>query len=244
MKKITLITAILFLCLSQLLVAQNVLNKNNYENKGKDKKADNGSVEIFRDRFVVDVFQTFWLGMPSNVSSKKFNPGFNVSVLWDVKKSPKSPFSFGIGAGLNYHTQNSDALLGIEPTQWVTRYNIIPALDTTFKICRVNVVSLYVPIELRYRHSSGVKITLGARLGYVVGLNQRYKGKDLTGRNQLLDYKNYQIFNKVKYNFDFYARIGWKGLAVYYSYQVTSVFENGKGPQIRPMSVGISISPL
>lgn len=40
MKKITLITAILFLCLSQLLVAQNVLNKNNYENKGKDKKAD------------------------------------------------------------------------------------------------------------------------------------------------------------------------------------------------------------
>jgi hypothetical protein len=241
MKKITLITAILFLSLLQLVDAQNVLDKNNYKNK--DNPNGDNSVEIFRDRMVIDVFQSFWLGMPSNVSAMKFNPGFNVSILWDIKKKPKAPFSFGIGGGINYHTQNTNALLGIESTQWITRYNILPASDT-FKICRMNVVSLYVPLEFRYRHSSGFKFTLGARLGYIVGLNQRYKGKDLTGRNQLLDYKNYQIFNNLDYHFDFYARVGWKGLAVFYSYQLTSLFEAGKGPQIRPMTVGISISPF
>ncbi|PKP21809.1 MAG: hypothetical protein CVU02_01870 [Bacteroidetes bacterium HGW-Bacteroidetes-19] len=242
MKKTTLITVILFFCFSQLIVAQNVLDKKNYKNK--DDKTGDGSVEIFRDRMVIDLFQTFWLGMPSNVSSMKFNPGLNVSILWDIKKAPKSPFSFGLGGGVNYQTQNSDALLGVNPVSQITRYNIIPTLDTAFDICRVNVVSLYVPLEFRYRHSSGVKFTLGARIGYIVGLNQRYKGKDLSGGDQTLDYKNYDILNNLKYHFDFYARVGWKGLDLYYSYQVTSLFEDGKGPQIRPMSIGISISPF
>ena len=242
MKKITLIATIFLLSLLQLVDAQNVLDKKNYKNK--DNSNGDNSVEIFRDRMVIDVFQTFWLGMPSNVSSKKFNPGFNVSILWDIKKTPKSPFSFGLGGGVNYHTQNSDALLGLEPVNQITRYNIIPALDTAFDICRLNVVSLYVPLEFRYRHSSGFKFTLGARIGYIVGLNQRYKGKDLSGNDQTLDYKNYDILNNLKYHFDFYARVGWKGLDLFYSYQVTSLFEDGKGPQIRPMTIGISISPF
>ncbi len=242
MKRIGLIAAIILTSLFQVAVSQNVLDKNNYKKKDKNNNKET-SVEIFRDRMVIDVFQSFWLGMPSNVSSMKFNPGFSTSMLWDIKRAPKSPFSFGIGGGILYHSQNSDAVLKYNPLTGKTMYNIVSMSDS-INVCRMNTWSLYVPLEFRYRHSNGFKFTLGVRLGYIVGLSQRYKGDDLTGRNQKVDYTDYQILNKMNYNFDVYARIGWKGLALYYSYQVTSMFKDGLGPKINPMTVGISISPF
>ena len=46
----------------------------------------------------------------------------------------------------------------------------------------------------------------------------------------------------MKYNVDFYLRIGWKFVDLYYCYQVTPLFADNKGPKIRPMSLGISFS--
>jgi hypothetical protein len=243
MKKTGLIITFIILSITQIVVAQNVLDKNNYENKSKEDKNKNGSVEVFRDRMLIDLFQTFWIGMPSNVSSLKFNPGINTSILWDIKRGPKSPFSFGIGGGIMYQTQNTDAILGYDSSTGNTVYKIITNTDS-INTCRMNMVSLYVPLEFRYRHSCGFKITVGARLGYILSLNQKYDGQDLTGRNQAVDFTNYQIFNKLNYHFDFYARIGWKGLDLFYSYQITKLFVDGKGPQIAPMSIGITISPF
>jgi hypothetical protein len=242
MKKIGLIAAIILTSLFQVAVSQNVLDKNNYDKKDKNNNKET-SVEIFRDRMLIDVYQSFWLGMPSNVTSMKFNPGFSTSIVWDIKRAPKSPFSFGIGGGILYHSQNSDAVLKYNPLTGKTMYNIVSMSDS-INICRMNAWSLYVPLEFRYRHHNGFKFTLGVRLGYIVGLSQRYKGDDLTGRNQMVDYTDYQILNKMNYNFDVYARIGWKGLGLYYSYQVTSMFKDGLGPKINPMTVGISVSPF
>ncbi|HHT52954.1 MAG: hypothetical protein PHR19_08660 [Bacteroidales bacterium] len=242
-RKIGIIITLLFITLSTS-VAQNLLDGKNYEKPKKDSLSQVERVEIFRDRLVIDVFQSFWLGMPAAVNSAKFNPGVNVSMLWDIKKKSKFPLSFGIGAGVNYHTQNSNALIGIDSRSWTTLYNVLPQMDEEYKICRLDIVSLYIPLELRYRHHSGFKFSVGARLGSIVSVGQRYRGKDLSGKNQMLDYKDYQIFNKMKYHFDFYARIGWEGLGIFYSYQLTPLFESGKGPQVRPMSVGISISPF
>lgn len=243
MKRIGLLTVIILTSLFQVAVSQNVLDKKNYDKKEENKKNQDNSVEVFRDRMVIDVFQSFWLGMPASVNSMKFNPGFSTSILWDIKRAPKSPISFGIGGGILYHSQNSDALLKYNSTTGKTMYNVLSLTDS-IDICRTNMWSLYVPLEFRYRHHNGFKFTLGIRLGYIVGLSQRYKGLDVTGRNQETDYTEYQIFNKMDYNFDVYARIGWKGLGLFYSYQVTSLFKEGLGPKISPMTVGISISPF
>lgn len=242
-RKIGITITLLFVILSTS-VAQNLLDGKNYERPKTDSLPKVEKVEIFRDRMVIDVFHSFWLGMPAAVNSNKFNPGVNVSILWDIKKKAQSPFSFGIGAGVNYHTQKSNAIIGIDSRNWITQYNILPQLDTAYKICRLDIVSLYIPLEFRYRHDSGFKFSIGARLGSIVSVAQRYRGKDLSGKNQMVDYKDYQIFNKMKYHFDFYARIGWEGLGIFYSYQLTPLFESGKGPQVSPMSIGISISPF
>ena len=45
--------------------------------KGEEKP------EIVRDRLNIDIYHSFWMGMPQEVKHMKFDPGFSVSALWD-----------------------------------------------------------------------------------------------------------------------------------------------------------------
>jgi len=203
------------------------------------------AVEVFRDRLIVDVFHSFWFHVPENVNNKKFNPGFNIAVLWDFKTSKKSPISFGLGAGCTYHTQFSNAQLKYNNSTDLTKYYVLPEVVShkdSMKLNRMTYISCNIPLEFRYRHKSGFKFTVGVRLGLVAEISQRYKGKNLEGNNIDENFKYFLTHNRQKVNFDVYMRCGWKFVAVYYSYQVNRLFNEGKGPAVNPMSVGISLS--
>ena len=225
------------MCMFQISNAQDV-NKQE-KNKGKETK-----VEIFRDRLMVDVFHTFWLNSPTTINTKQFNPGFNVALMWDFKQANKGPMSFGLGLGVTYHTQFTDALLQMDDASKIMKYFVLPEKTDYFKykLNRISYVSCNIPLELRYRHSSGFKFTVGVRLGLIAELSQRYKGDDYKESGNQQNYKTFEIHNKQKFNFDVYARCGWKFVSVFYSYQVNKVFENGKGPLVSPMSLGLTIT--
>jgi hypothetical protein len=203
------------------------------------------AVEVFRDRLVVDVFHSFWFNVPSNVS-QKFNPGFNVAVLWDFKANKKSPISFGLGVGCTYHTQFSNAHLRYDNRTSTTKYFILPDQvlhkDSMMKVNRMTYINCNIPLEFRYRHKSGFKFTVGIRLGLVAEISQRYKGKNVDGNHTDENFKYFLNTDRQKVNFDVYMRCGWKFVSVYYSYQVNKLFNDGKGPAVNPMSLGISLS--
>lgn len=195
--------------------------------------------EIIRDRLMIDVFHSFWMGMPKEVNSNKLNPGFNIAFLWDFKKDPHKPFSFGLGLGVTYYTQFSDAILQQDPTDDVMRYYVLP-YDTMAKWNRLSYVNCNIPLEFRYRHKSGFKVSLGVRVGVVAEISHFYKGNSPDGLGTPIHRKSFEIYNKQKFNFDVYLRVGWKYVSVYYGYQINSLFESGKGPKIMPMSLGIT----
>lgn len=195
--------------------------------------------EIIRDRLMVDVFHTFWMGTPKEVNVNKFHPGFNVTGMWDFKSGNKGPFSFGLGVGVSYYTQFSDALLKWDSKDNKMRYYVIP-YDTIFSLNRMNYVNVHIPLEFRYRHKNGFKVSLGVRLGLVAEISQKYKGLNPNGNGERVRRKSFEIYNKQKYNFDVYLRMGWKYVSVYYCYQITPLFTKGDGPQIMPMSLGVT----
>ncbi|MCR4965508.1 MAG: outer membrane beta-barrel protein [Bacteroidales bacterium] len=195
---------------------------------------------VFRDRLIMDVFHSFWMGMPTEVNHKKFDPGFNFSAMWDFQIKNK-PLSFGLGVGVTYHTQYSNALLLYDKENGLMKYNVLPT-SVEYNLLKMNYLSANIPVEFRYRHKSGFKFSLGARIGLVAEVSQKYKGQDYTTGTDTLMIKNLRMENKLKYNVDVYTRIGWKFVDLYYSFQVTPLFEAGKGPKIHPMSVGISLS--
>ena len=106
----------------------------------------------------------------------------------------------------------------------------------------MNYLNVNIPLEFRYRPPNGFKFTVGARAGLICEISQKYKCSDPAIPADTAMYKNLLVKNKMKYNIDVYARIGWKFVNVYYSFQPTPLFANNKGPKIYPMSVGISLS--
>jgi len=208
------------------------------------QKIQTETVETFRDRLIVDVFHSFWMNVPTKVTHK-FNPGFNVAVLWDFKATKKSPISFGLGVGCTFHTQFSNAQLRFNNESKITKYYILPdviAHKDSLGLNRMTYINCNIPLEFRYRHKNGFKFTIGARLGLVAELSQRYKGKNIEGDGTQENYKFFLTNDRQKVNFDVYMRCGWKFVGVYYSYQVNKLFNEGKGPAVNPMSVGISLS--
>lgn len=195
---------------------------------------------VFRDRLILDMFHDFWMGVPTEVNHLKFDPGFNVSAIWDFKIKNK-PIAVGLGVGVTYHTQYSDALLQYDKDKDMMMYYILPEnLNTS--LLKMNYLSCNIPVEFRYRNPNGFKFTVGARAGLIAEISQKYKGEDPANPSDTLMYKNLNINNKLKYNIDVYTRIGWKFINVYYSFQPTALFIKGKGPKICPMSVGLSLS--
>lgn len=236
MKRIFLTIIMIGSCLGSLLVAQTA--ETPYTSP-KDTEDEQNPV-VFRDRFIIDFYHTFWMGMPTEVEHMKFDPGFNASAIWDFKIKNK-PIAIGLGIGVSYYTQYSNALLRYDKTNEVMKYYLLPSGVNYNHIC-MNYLSLNVPLEFRYRHPNGFKVSIGARGGWVALVNQVYKGSDPSVPSDTAMYKNLYVKNKMKFNIDFYARIGWKFVDVYYCYQVTPLFAESKGPKIRPMSVGISLS--
>ena len=235
------ILLIIICCFSFLFVFSQEQKRDLSEIQAKMQKE---AVEVFRDRLVVDVFHSFWMNVPSNVS-QKFNPGFNIAVFWDFKANKTSPISFGLGAGCTYHTQFSNAQLKYDERTQLTKYFLIPETITqkdSLKLNRMTYINCNIPLEFRYRHKNGFKFSVGVRLGLVVEISQRYKGKDVEGNHTDENYKYFLSTNRQKVNFDVYMRCGWKFVGVYYSYQVNKLFNEGRGPAVNPMSVGISLS--
>lgn len=207
---------------------------------GKEKTEKESKPVVFRDRLVMDIYHTFWMGMPTEVSHMKFDPGFTVSGIWDFKIKEK-PIAIGLGVGISYYTQYSNALLQYEESSDLMRYFVLSE-NVSYKLLKMNYLNVNIPVEFRYRHSSGFKFSIGARAGLICEVSQKYKGQDPHNPSDTAMYKNLHVMNKMKFNIDVYARIGWKFINAYYSFQPTPLFTVGKGPKICPMSVGISLS--
>lgn len=228
--------ALLFVALafSSVLLAQTT----NTPYTGKEKEST--KPVVFRDRLIMDIYHSFWMGMPAEVKHEKFDPGFNVSALWDFKIKQK-PLAIGLGVGISYYTQYSDALLRYDQEAEVMKYFLLPK-GVEYSTLKMNYFNVNIPVEFRYRNENGFKFSVGARAGLVCTVNQKYKGDDPINPADTLKMTNLRIENRKKYNIDVYARIGWKFVDAYYSLQLTPLFEPNKGPKIYPMSVGISFS--
>ena len=244
-----LFALILMVCVCAGLYAQDsqdtLSQKKNKKGKDKIEKVLNpygeDKVEVVRDRLNIDVYHSFWMGMPQEVKHMKFDPGFSVSALWDFKLPNKSPVSFGVGLGFSYFSQFTNALLKISDG-WIMKYYVIDS-DIKYKLNRINYMNCNLPIEFRYRHQkSGFKFSVGVRVGLIAEVSQNYKGADPEGGSMDRHYKSREIYNTQNISVEAYTRIGWKAFAVFYGVHINKIFNNGKGPAEFPMSLGFSVS--
>lgn len=203
------------------------------------------------DHFMLQFGADTWTGTNDSVSPKGFSRFFNAYVMLDKPFRSNPKFSVGLGAGIgssNIFFQNTyvdiTSLTGKLPFRRV---------DTTNHFKKFKLTTIYVeaPIELRFcsnpeETSTAIKAALGVKIGTM--LKAYTKGKSLVDKNgnKVNEFVEKQsskrFFNGTRLSAT--ARIGYGIFSLYGSYQITALLKDGAGPDVRPYSIGISISGL
>ncbi len=219
------------------------------KSKTKTKKKIDLSTRA-NDHIMIQFGGTQWQGMPDTIHHKGFSKTFNAYAMLDFpfKTSPKISVAIGPGIGTD-HIMFTKTLIGIK--EKTASIHFSNEQDTNYyKKTALTTAYLEAPVELRYSSNpvtgNGLKVALGFKVGTLINAHTRnVKFSDKSGvliNNYVLKEESKYFFNKTR--FSFMARAGYGHFTVFFSYQLNPVFKTGLGPDVKPMTIGLTLSGL
>lgn len=228
----------------------------------EDKKKTTYGKLIQADRVVADIFTDMWMrngAASDSITPKQINLGGNVYIM---KEFPfgTSNFSFAVGLGVSCHNLYSDARpinytfdsTGNKAYGGATTFTKIPAKSTDgsqdihYKNNKFTVVYADIPLEFRFRlKNNAFKFYLGGKFGVMLGNHTKYNGDNYNEDypTPTIKVKEYNIANMNRVRYGITLRTGWKWVQVYAYYSLSHLFKKDMGPEMYPISVGLTISP-
>ena len=203
------------------------------------------------DHFLVQFGYTGWAGKPDSISPSGFSKSINVYFMFDFpfKSNPKLSMAFGPGISTdNIIFKNTH--VGIADN--ASMISIRDAADTVhFRKTKLGTAYLEAPVEFRYtadpmNSDRSFKFALGVKVGTMLGAKTRNKdlqdGNGNTINAYVMKESSKRFFNTTRLSA--HARVGWGHFTVYGSYQLTTLFKDAMGPEVRPFSIGLTLSGL
>jgi hypothetical protein len=203
------------------------------------------------DHFFIQLGYLSWTGKPDSIRTKGMPRTLNMYVMLNFPFKTNPHWSVAIGPGIASDNMYFDKMtVGIARTTPAVQF--MDVSDTAhFKKYKLSTNYLEAPVELRYRFNpeddrKSVKVAVGAKVGVLI--NAHVKGVTLENvSNQTInDYtakeSTKRFFNKQRLSL--MGRVGVGSFSVFASYAITSLYQEGLGPAIHPMSIGLNISGL
>lgn len=202
---------------------------------------DNGR----EDQIIFDINHDRFLELPDGVEQSIWSRGVNIYGMYDLPIA-KQNLSFAVGFGFsssNYFL-NSD-IVDIDTTNGQTYSTLVP-YDTDsidFKRSKISANYIDVPVELRFRTNENAKgnrfkLAIGAKIGRKV--NFHTKRIDENGDR----FKAYVFPNVRDWRYGVTGRIGYGKVTISGYYSLVPLFEDNRGVELTPISIGISIIPF
>lgn len=193
----------------------------------------------------IDIFNDLVMDAPDGITFRGFNPGVNVYAMHNFPIG-ESNFAFAAGLGLGMHNLYSNSLL--QDTSGVSFLSKIPdktpgGKNIDYKKSKISLTYLDIPLELRFKTESGFRIAIGFKGGYLLNAHTKYKGDDLEDGSKI-KVKMSQLPNFQKWRFGPSFQVGYKWINLTGFYSVSKVFEENLGPQLYPVSIGLSLRPF
>jgi len=210
------------------------------------QKADSSEFNIYKykptpkDRLVLEVNHTGWLGVPSEFEQTLFSGGVNLMLFFD-HPIRSSHFSFAWGASISSYNIHGPFNL-VYKMDTVSNKVLFTSLEkrtTSYNINRIGLKILEMPFEFRFRTFTDYqfKLSVGFKVGYVV--HSFRKIYDANMKVKLFDIEG---INPLRYGVT--LRMGWEQIHLTAFYSLTEFFEKGKGtPGIFPFSLGFAYTP-
>lgn len=227
------ISGILLLLMAFLLIAPAA--KSQVVNESAKKKFNIG----------FGMFDDLVMNAPSDIKIRTIDQGVNVFALYNLPFG-KSNFSFSIGLGLSAH--NIYGNFTVNKSGDTTKLVKIPD-GVSYKRSKITVVYLEIPLEFNLKTKSDVKITLGGKVGYLIGSHAKYVG-DIADSNYMFNtgtkirIKQVGVPNLQQFSYGPTIRIGYKWIAINCQYMLSTLFAKDHGPDMQLISVGLVLVPF
>jgi len=188
----------------------------------------------------VDFFTDIWQGKPIDMDLRTINQGFNVFATYNFQLG-ESNSDFAVGLGIDNHNMYSDTRIGDFVSDTVV---FTPLGSTVYQRSKINLTYVSVPLEFKFKLKSGVKFGAGFKIKYLMSSKDKYIG-DIPGepKGRTL-VKRKKIKSTEDWAYGFTLRFGYKSVNLFGYYQISNIFEKGRGPEMYPISVGITLTPF
>jgi hypothetical protein len=252
MKKILVLC--LFTVLAILAIAQDSTKVRDTTKPEKAVKKDWSKVNMNRsnDHLLIQFGRDGWANKPDSIDPKGLSRSFGIYIMMDFPFKTNPHFSVGLGLGVSSSNMYfKDTYIDISGKNNSTlRFQNVK--DTVhFKKFKLQTSFIEIPVEFRYSSNpvnpnKSWKIAAGAKIGTM--LSAVTKGKNLlSGSGGTINEftqkeKAKRFFNKTR--FAVTGRVGYGSLSLFTVYQVNSYIKEGSGPDVKPYTIGITLSGL
>lgn len=205
------------------------------------------------DHLLVQVGYDAWLQRPDTIHTKGFSRSLNIYLMFDFPFKTDPRFSVGAGAGIGssniFFDKQQVNVAGLTST--LAFPDATTSSSNYFKKYKLVSTYLEAPVELRFaadpeHYDKSWKGAVGVKVGTL--LNIHTKGKNLvssTGaaiNNYTEKQSSKRYFSSTRLAAT--ARIGYGHISLFGQVQINNFIKDGLGPNVIPMSVGITFSGL
>jgi len=192
-----------------------------------------------------DVYTSIWMNMPTGIKTRTINQGANVFLMYNHMMG-ENGLSFAGGVGVSSENLYLKDVHIPNVKLDSIAFTALPS-GVNVKRSKLNVTYVDIPIELRYVTNNKMRFTLGMKFGFAVDSKTKIKG-DAFDEDGTLGWgtkeKHKDVNQLESTRFGIQARIGYKWVHVYGYYSLNKVFKADKGPQMYPISVGVTFMPF
>ncbi|KIC94834.1 outer membrane beta-barrel protein [Flavihumibacter solisilvae] len=224
------------------------------DSTGKKTKKDWSKINLAgraNDHFMIQFGYDGWAQRPDSIETKGIGRHLNIYFMLDFPFKTNPHFSVGLGVGVGSSNIYFDKM-EVEIAGQTQELQFRNVADTNhFKKFKLSTTWAELPVELRYvgnpeNTNKSWKAAVGIKVGTMI--NAHTKGKNYEDKNgntlnnfiQKESTKRY--FNNLRMAAT--ARVGYGPFGIYGAYQINSLIKDNAGPQVRPYSIGLTISGL
>lgn len=186
-----------------------------------------------------DVYTDIWMNVPSDIDLRTINQGANVFLMYNLQLA-ESNSAFAFGLGFSNHNMYGDFVIPDVKADSIA-LEPIPS-SVSYRKSKMAYTTIDLPLELKLKTDKGFKVGIGFKIGWVISSKTKYKG-NIDG----VEHKTKDLGINQMDNFVYGAtlRVGYKVVNLFCNYQISKVFQTGKGPdKLYPISVGLTITPF
>jgi hypothetical protein len=186
-----------------------------------------------------DIFTDIWQGKPADMELRTINQGVNIFATYNFQLGEGGNSVFAVGLGIDNHNMYSNTRIENVNADTV----VFAPITEDYNRSKINLTYGSVPLEFKFKFSNGIKLGAGFKIRYLISSKDKYVG-NLDAEGGRISIKRKTISATEDYSYGFTLRAGYKSFSLFGYYQISNIFQASRGPQMYPISVGLTITPF